>query len=196
VKVNKEKLVELYQAVSYPKADKWSDTKLVSQLGKLQEVNPDDVPKDKVLLKLYKKVLLALGNNEEITLDAETEEVSDKPKMKNAKPEKVVEPVEEESKVEKKKRPERNPERPGIIEAIASIMKGTSKTNSLTHREVLDQLVAKFPDRDEKAMAKTLSGQIPTGLMRTRGMEIGWEKKQGENKRYFFKKAKKEKAVA
>jgi hypothetical protein len=198
VKVNKEKLVELYQAVSYPKADKWGDAKLVSQLGKLQEVNPDDVPKDKVLLKLYKKVLLALGNNEEITLDSETEEVSDKPKMKNAKPapEKVEEPAEEEAKAEKKKRPDRNPERPGIIEAIANIMKGTSKTNALTHREVLDQLVAKFPDRDEKAMAKTLSGQIPTGLMRTRGMEIGWEKKQGENKRYYFKKAKKEKAVA
>lgn len=190
MKVNKEKLVELFEKVSYPKAAKWNNEKLIAQLPKLRDVDPADVPKEKLVLKLYKKVLMALAANEEITLDSETEEVSAKPKLKNQ------EAKENQEEAEARKKPEPTRDRPGIIEAIASIMKTTSKKNALTHREVLDQLAAKFPDRDEKAMAKTLSGQIPTGLMRTRGMEIGWEKKKGENKRYYFKKAAKEKAAA
>lgn len=62
--------------------------------------------------------------------------------------------------------------KPGVIAAMIRILKSATEVMPVTKEEVLKQLVELFPERDRKAMASTISSQIPSGLKKEKNIDV------------------------
>src|SRR5439155_1005603 len=67
--------------------------------------------------------------------------------------------------------------KPGVVDAVVSILGKASPDKSVTKKDVLDKLEKMFPDRRRESMWNTVSSQIPNRILRERGVKV-----EGDNK--------------
>ena len=60
---------------------------------------------------------------------------------------------------------------PGVISTIITLV-SDAPTTGISKAEILEKLVAAFPDRSADAMSKTVSVQLPNRASRERGIKI------------------------
>ena len=61
---------------------------------------------------------------------------------------------------------------PGVIATLLEIMKASSKKEPVTKEQMLEKLIAKFPERNADSMKATINVQIPSRLAKEKNITI------------------------
>ena len=73
---------------------------------------------------------------------------------------------------------------PGVIATIKEIMATATEANPVGKGEILETLVARFPDRKRKSMMASVNTLVPSDLRKKHGVNVVAVGKSG-NRRYF-----------
>lgn len=61
---------------------------------------------------------------------------------------------------------------PGVVASIIEVLSKATKTKPVTKEALLKQLVKRFPDRTPEAMTRTINCQLPSRLIKEKGLKI------------------------
>ena len=167
VKINKADAVEMFTAIGFTTANKWTTKRLQSKANRM-DTAPDDSLGSKKLDELADLVL----SSENILIIDEVEET----KKKDTKPKTKVKTVKatvinnKKVKTEKKEKTpkEKKEKKVGIIATLVACMKAKPHSKE----QLLAALVKAFPDRPAEGMGKTINIQIPGRLSKDKGLKI------------------------
>lgn len=61
---------------------------------------------------------------------------------------------------------------PGVITSIIEVLSKATETKPVTKEDLLAQLVKRFPDRTPEAMTRTITCQVPSRLLKEKGIKV------------------------
>lgn len=197
LKMKKETVVRVFEALGYKTAKNWEVERLEKKVNGLSELIKDSKHPD-IEDSRTKKALTAILKADKVIIDKpETEKVQEVEK-KTEKKESVDVPVDvptqkkptQKKKVSKKKSiankktvektiKKISTKGPGVIATIIECL----KKRPTTREAILNVLVKRFPDRDKSKMETTVKCAVPSYLQRKMGLEV----KENNNGSYCIK---------
>ena len=169
MQVEKGKLVELFVALGAKGAGNWNDERLLQKVENISKLMDGGTTLTGNQKKLYKSILAAQKDEEEIELVDSPEEEADEDEGGGDDEE-----VEEKKPAKKKGTAPKKAGNggPGVIGSICEFLSKATEKKPLTKAAILDKLCERFPDRDRDSMSKTVGVQIPARMAKEKGVEI------------------------
>jgi hypothetical protein len=167
MRLAKQTAVGLLEEAGFPKAKKYSVEKLTEELKAVLELQEPPEFEDDELSGIFDDLAKAFGKGKEITVvDDTAEEEPEEDKKKKTKKNSADAPSSKEGKKGRKS------SGGGVIATIIEILKTTTAKKPLSKDEIVQRLVKKFPDREEKSMASTVMIQCGGRLQKEGKLEV------------------------
>jgi hypothetical protein len=170
LKVAHKDLIGMFQSMGFPAADKWPVVKLEKSVKRLVNSDPDEPPEfsEPAAKATFDKVMDALKADDDVEITGLPKATSKAQALK-AKPTKTGTGGSKAKGIPH--RADANG-KPGVVMSIVEFLEKANEAKPISKPQVLEKLKARFPNRAESSMARTVNAQIGYHLNKFKGYII------------------------